>query len=192
MDLTLSPEIEEAYNKAVNSIMTLSEEKLAELNDASIKLYGNPYAISSPSSDGSEKKAGHGFHGKYCYGDFEKCTVIFSSGMMCVVTTQEIAGHTFSYGKSFSLICYRDGVFYPLKEAYEKNFITAEEIGIAAERHKTVMEYNSLNSAYYMAIYQLKYYDQTQLDGIEKAFSDNNIPFTLFDIKKVSITNPTQ
>ena len=183
MDLTLSPEVEEAYNKAVNSIITLSDEKFAELNSASIKLYGKPYNLFSPANNDSEKKAGNSFLGKHCYGDFENCTVIFTPGMQCVLTTKEIAGHTFSYGNSFSLTGYHDGVFYSLEEAYEKGFITAEEIGIAAERHKAVMDYNAFNAAYYMAIYRMKFYDISQVNGIEKAFKDKGIPFEWFDIK---------
>ena len=183
MDLTLSPEFEDAYKKAASSIVVLSDEKLAELNSAYMKQYGHKFTISPPPPDISEVKGGDQFHGIYCYGNFDGSIVIFSPGMLAVVTSKEIAGHIFSYGSSFSLTCYHDGVFYPLEEAYEKGLISADEIGIAAERHRAVMEYNHFSSSYYMAIYQMKFYDISQVDGIEKAFKDKGIPFEWFDIK---------
>ena len=50
----------------------------------------------------------------------------------------ELAGYTFEAGGFFCLYAYRDGEVWELKEAYEQNLLTKEQIGKIHERHNEI------------------------------------------------------
>lgn len=53
-------------------------------------------------------------------------------------TTKVIAGYRFTYGTSFMLMAYKDGVFIHLEEAYQKGLVSKKAIAKAAELHEAV------------------------------------------------------
>lgn len=76
-----------------------------------------------------------------CYGIFNGCAVIFSDGTACVIDIKTVAGYDFANGSAFALYGYKDGTLYDLADAFDKGFITKEEVGIAAGRHKAVTDF---------------------------------------------------
>ncbi len=100
-----------------------------EIEAAWLKEYGSPlkwwYEYSSNSG-----------YGVRCYGTYNGCTVLFEKTDLTAVTTKRIAGYAFTCGNSFILCVYRDGEFKNLAEAYDDGWISAEDVGRAAERHE--------------------------------------------------------
>lgn len=66
------------------------------------------------------------------FGTYNGCSVMFIDtpwwGYMDSFWSEEIAGYTFGYGSSQTLDVYRDGEFVSLKEAYEKGWLSKNDI----------------------------------------------------------------
>ena len=73
--------------------------------------------------------------GTLCYGQFGSVMVLFEAGMFDWIETKTIAGVEFNYGSSFDLWGYHNGNLYTLQEAYDKGYITKEQVAEAAENH---------------------------------------------------------
>lgn len=143
VSVSVPPEVEDAFNNAIASIVMLDEKMTEQLKNDYQAQYGYPLSLNV-----TYAKPGDHLAGTFCYGNFSDCVVIFNPSMLTVSTTKTIAGETFVYGSSFSILGYHEGVFYPLDEAYENRYITKEEVAAAAERHKTIMEYNDVRFLY--------------------------------------------
>ncbi len=85
------------------------------------------------------------------YGTINGCSIVRTPGkmdMMTIVGRMEIAGYMFEWWGSFGLHAYRDGGACELKEAYEKGWLTKEQIEVIhaksheyyAEKIRTVRE----------------------------------------------------
>ena len=164
---SVSPEIEDAFTKALAAIISLDNETMAKLEDAYQTQYGYPLAL-----DDVKAEPGDLLGGTFCYGKFDECIVIFSPTMLAVLSSKMIADEVFSYGSSFVLYGYHDGVFYSLEEAYEKGFITKDEVAIAAECHRTIGRYNALRACYDRATSALKLPEENTRKSIVEAFGD--------------------
>ncbi len=167
--LDVSPKIEDAFTKALAAIITLDNEAMAELEDTYQIQYGYPLALNDVIAE-----PGDLLGGTFCYGKFDECIVIFSPTMLTVVSSETIADEVFSYGSSFALYGYHDGVFYSLEEAYEKGFITKDEVAIAAERHRTIGWYNGLRACYEKATAALRLPEEDTRQNIIEAFDDKD------------------
>lgn len=132
-------EIEEAFNAALAAIVALDDETITKLENAYRAQSGYPLCLNEFTAEPGDRLGG-----TFCYGHFDGCIVVFSPTNLTVVSSVTVAGEVFSYGSSFILEAYHDGVFYPLSEAYEKGFVTKEEVALVAERHRTIMRYNGL------------------------------------------------
>lgn len=83
-----------------------------------------------------------GVHGGYrYYGTFDDCVVWCATGIATVITEYTVADSTFYYHNSASFFAYCKGKHYKLREAYEKNLISKEDVAIAAQRHAEYNEY---------------------------------------------------
>lgn len=58
-----------------------------------------------------------------------------------MIDIQTVAGYDFANGSAFALYGYKDRTLYDLADAFDKGFITKEEVGIAAGRHKAVTDF---------------------------------------------------
>ena len=141
--VSVPPEVEDTFNNAIASIVMLDERMTEQLKNDYQTQYGYPLSLNV-----TYAKPGDHLAGTFCYGNFADCIVIFTPSMLTVYTTKTIAGETFDYGSSFSILGYHEGVFYPLDEAYENGYITKEEVAAAAQRHKTIRQYNVIRSLY--------------------------------------------
>lgn len=72
----------------------------------------------------------------FYYGSYDGYDVLFSAGMMTVISSIEIAGEDFKYGSSFNLYAYRDGEFRYLKDVYEDGLISEASIAELAKKHR--------------------------------------------------------
>ena len=83
-----------------------------------------------------------------CYGEYSGCSVRFQASQCSVVTIIEVGGYKFPFGSSFSITAEKDGEIYDLKDAFEKGFLTSDDIAQIYEIHKEfVTEYH--NGSYY-------------------------------------------
>ncbi len=180
--LGVSPEVEDAFTKALAAIISLDNETMAELEDAYQTQYGYPLALNDVIAE-----PGDLLGGTFCYGKFDECIVIFSPTMLTVVSSKTIADEVFSYGSSFALYGYHDGMFYSLEEAYEKGFLTKDEVAIAAECHRTIGRYNGLRAYYEKAISALIPPEEDTRKSIVEAFSDGGS-----SIEWISLDNKEQ
>lgn len=73
-------------------------------------------------------------HCRY-YGTFDGCVVWFSGENWEKPSCFELGGYSFDYGTSTDLHVYKDGEYYPLASAVNKELISAEDLAIIAERH---------------------------------------------------------
>ena len=80
-----------------------------------------------------------------CYGTFHGCTVFLLSGILQAESWITVAGEWFFYPHSFVIYAFYDGALYSLDEAYENGYISAEDVRIAAEHHRVVVEYRWLS-----------------------------------------------
>ena len=160
-------EIEEAFNEALAAIVALDDETITKLENAYRAQYGYPLCLNEFTAEPGDRLGG-----TFCYGHFDGCIVVFSPTNLTVVSSVTVAGEVFSYGSSFILEAYHDGVFYPLSEAYEKGFVTKEEVALVAERHRTIMRYNGLAvSSEKPAEFKLEMPSEELLRQIEQDFS---------------------
>ncbi len=82
-------------------------------------------------------------HGEYYvrnyYGSYNGAAVCLMDGTktlyLTVVKVETVAGSEFIYGNSNTIQVWKDGNFYSLEEAYQKGFLTKEEIAIIADIH---------------------------------------------------------
>ena len=78
------------------------------------------------------------------YGSYGNSIIIFyKKGNIGQSHTIEVAGETFDYYNRFEIYVYNEGVFYTIKEAYEKGILSKENIGNIAEYHKGFLVYIS-------------------------------------------------
>lgn len=74
--------------------------------------------------------------GMQYYGTYNGYTVLFSSGMLCVVSEFQIGSYAFKWGSSCSLYAYKDGEFHNLSQVYEDGDLTDDHIEEIAVTHK--------------------------------------------------------
>ena len=75
-------------------------------------------------------------HGELYYGTINGYIVASeTTGDLGIGSTFDIAGYTFESGLMFDIFVYKDGEGDTLKEAYEKGWLTKEQIGKIYERH---------------------------------------------------------
>lgn len=173
----VSPEVEEAFNDAIDAIAVLNNATTARLEKEYKKQSGYPLCLNEGNAE-----LGKPLNGTMCYGVFDKCIVVFYPTMLTVVSSKTIADEVFSYGSSFALYGYHDGVFYSLEEAYEKGFITKEEVAIAAECHRAIGWYNLLRSLYKRATTALKLPEEDMSKSIVEAFGDGGSSIEWLDL----------
>lgn len=70
------------------------------------------------------------------YGTCHGCVVIFSAGMLQMITEISVAEEVFSYSSVFSIWVCKAGELVELKDAYEKGWITKENVEDIAEYHR--------------------------------------------------------
>lgn len=132
-DETTAETIEDKYNKAKTSLTTLDETKKEEILDS--------YSYDRISWYDIDSEYARNGYGMRCYGEFESCIVLFESTEATVIKTKKIADSEFTHTSSFGLYAYHDNCLYSLEEAYDKGFISSDEVEIAAERHRIVEDY---------------------------------------------------
>ncbi len=180
-DFTGIPEdIKTAFLEAYASIVQLDRETREELEEAHLNQYGYELSLEFSHSDPGERL------GTTCYGVFEDCIVIFYPTQLTVITEKNIAGSRFSHGSSFVLLGYHDGVFYPLEEAYEKGFITKEEVAAAAECERKIGRYNGLLATLHKAELSLQLPEEATKEKIEDAFRQKGISLPWMDLRDES------
>lgn len=74
--------------------------------------------------------------GMQYYGTYNGYTVLFSSGMLAVLSEFQIGSYTFKWGSNCNLYAYKDGEFHQLSQVYEAGGITDQQIGEIAAAHK--------------------------------------------------------
>ena len=181
----VSPEVLEAYNKAISSTIHLDARTIAKIKSD----YKTQFPDSSITVNNYNKlqvKPGIHIYGYFCYGVFENCTVIFEPGILTAISAIEVAGHIFKYGDLFNLYAYCNGTFYDLKTAYENGYITEAEVGLAAERHLAIRQYNELCSLHNWAKKMTNLPDDATVKKIETAFANNSIDAQWLNIKITS------
>lgn len=71
------------------------------------------------------------------YGEYGETVVIFSEGMTTALEEVEVEGVKITHGSGFTFYVYKDGEFLTdLKEAYEKGWLTKENIETIAGYHE--------------------------------------------------------
>ena len=75
------------------------------------------------------------------YGTYGDCVVWFAGGISCAFMTKEIAGYKFIYPSSFTIDVYRNGQILPLEEAYQKRWLSKNQIKLLAEYHAAATEW---------------------------------------------------
>ena len=129
-------EKEKLYQNAKNAITELDEETKGKIEKAMAKRDQKNIA---PNWYGFPDK---NLSSLRCYGVFEKCIVLFEPTMLTAISTEFVADSEFTFGSSFGLYGYCNGEICALEEAYEKGYITREEVAIAAARHKALLRYD--------------------------------------------------
>ena len=79
------------------------------------------------------------------YGMFGNAVIIFDRGEISVTesTTIKVADSSFYYGSAFALYVFYEENLIDLKDAYEQNIVSAEDVAIAAQRHEAYNQYDS-------------------------------------------------
>ena len=70
-------------------------------------------------------------------GDFDGCVCFVSYGQLCIVETETVAGYEFE-DNCFTLHAIYNGEKMLLSEAYERGYITQEEVGMMAAYHARI------------------------------------------------------
>ena len=122
-------ELKEAYKKQ------LIESTTYEVTDFTAE---KAWETVMPKQD-NPKKRGYYIY----YGTFEDCVVWVMQGAGGEIVDFELAGSRFYNPLSVDFYVCRKGQLIALEEAYEKGFISAEDIAIVADRHS---EYNKANN----------------------------------------------
>jgi len=73
-------------------------------------------------------------------GDFNGCYCYYSVGQLTHVETKTIAGYDFTYPMSFTLDAIYNGEKMYLSEAYDRGYLTKDEVGMMAAYHARVMK----------------------------------------------------
>ncbi len=143
-DFTGIPDdLKEAFLEAYAALNWLDEEVIEQLNQDYSKQMGDAAWLGGLSPNVKPGEASL-LGGTHCYGVFEDCIVILVPTIMNAIGSGTVAGERFTYPTLFHLYGYHDGVFYSLREAYEKGYISQEEVALAAERHRAVWRYHLL------------------------------------------------
>ena len=106
----------------------LNDTELAKINDDWQKQIGNGEIF----IESNDKFSNH--NSVYYFGNFNSCYILMkkmSNAKGAVLI--EISGRRIMIPKSYVFVTYKDGVFYSLQEAYEKNYLTDEDIFYIAE-----------------------------------------------------------
>ena len=175
----VSPEVKAAFDEAVSAIVKLDGKTIARLKKDYEKQFDSQLYLSTIVA-----KPGEYLGGTWCYGNFDSCIVVFSPTVMQAIGTSVVAGEVFTYSTLFNLWGYHDGVFYNLSEAYEKGFITKEEVREAAERHRAIGRYNALCTTYEKAKNAVKNLDGETIDSIDNALKVNGVTAEWLDLDK--------
>lgn len=56
-----------------------------------------------------------------------------------------VAGHYFTYCNSNPILVFYNGKFFDLSKAYENGYLTAEEIGVIADKQRFFHPFNEMN-----------------------------------------------
>ena len=75
------------------------------------------------------------------YGTYGDCVVWFAGGISCAFMTKEIAGYKFIYPSGFTIDVYRNGQILSLEEAYQKRWLSKNQIKLLAEYHAAATEW---------------------------------------------------
>lgn len=70
------------------------------------------------------------------YGTYGDCVVFLVEGDTLALKSIEVAGTVFSYNVGFEIYVYKDHHFYLLQDAYEKNYLTKDDIVKIGEYHQ--------------------------------------------------------
>lgn len=108
--------------------LPLNDTELAKINDDWQKQIGNGEIF----IESNDKFSNH--NSVFYFGNFNSCYVLMKKmsnekGAVLI----EISGRRIMIPESYVLVAYKDGVFYSLQEAYEKNYLTDEDIFNIAE-----------------------------------------------------------
>ena len=103
----------------------LSEERIAELSKILPAL-------------GSEDEWTQYVWRKQYLGDFNGCYCYYSPGHLDWVQTEIVAGYEFTYSSAFTLHAVYNGEIMYLSEAYDRGYLTRDEIGMMAAYHERV------------------------------------------------------
>ncbi len=124
---------DEKYLKAKASIIELDEETKKEIEHIAFDIPWLDYELLRDRKVSDFR----------CYGDFDGCLVIFIGSTGALRKTIVIADYEFSHNYTFEIFGYCNNTLYKLEEAYEKGYISEENIAIAAERHRNVESYRA-------------------------------------------------
>lgn len=137
--ITVTSDMEEAFNKAISSIFSIDENTKSKLESDYITQHGEALSLNNYNA-----KLGELITGSICYGEYENCVIVFRTIDSNVKMTKVIGGVEFKYDGSFALEAYCNGEFYKLDIAYHYGHVTRDQILAAAEVHNNILEYNKL------------------------------------------------
>lgn len=127
-------------NIPIEEALVVPDEKLTEEFEAALKkkfpdtFKGNVQWATV----GTDGKVSGGY---ICYGVFNGCIVYFEINQLTAESCIIVANCKFAYPAGFGINVCKDGTLYMLDEAYEKGFVSENDIELAAERHKAVTDY---------------------------------------------------
>ena len=70
------------------------------------------------------------------YGTYGGYMILFQPGQLAVLSSETIAGETFTYSSSFTIYAYREGEFRTLAEVHKAGEISKEDIEKIAQKHR--------------------------------------------------------
>lgn len=124
----------------IEEALVVPDEKLTEEFEAALKkkfpdtFKGNVQWATV----GTDGKVSGGY---ICYGVFNGCIVYFGINQLTAESCIIVANCKFAYPTGFGIKVCKDGTLYMLDEAYEKGFVSENDIELAAERHKAVTDF---------------------------------------------------